>query len=204
MPKAFSESERGALRAKLIETGRRILNRRGIKGMSVDEVAKAAGIAKGSFYGFFPSKEVFVLRVLESWEDEFRTAAFERAFAPGGAPRECLRRLFAETFVLMEKEPGLAGMAAGGVAAREARSPPEELEAHRARDDEFRRRFFADAAARGIKRPVDEATLRGLFMAPFFLSLHREEFGERSWKAFADAFADMASAWLGGEEEDAR
>lgn len=205
MPKAFNESEKERIREKLIDAGKKAMNRHGLKGMSIDDIAREVGIAKGSFYRFFPSKEEFALCVLEAWEERFRAETFAGAFSGQVGMREGFRRLFLASFAVMEKEPGIASLAASDVAQLEARLPAERIAAHKARDAEFQQRFFNGLAANGELRTIDEASLRGLFMAPFFLALHREDFGGPEWKAFSEAFADMASAWLvPGEGEKKR
>jgi AcrR family transcriptional regulator len=49
VPKAFTEPDRARIRAKLIAAGKRILNAAGIRLLVVDDVAREAGISKGSF-----------------------------------------------------------------------------------------------------------------------------------------------------------
>ena len=53
MPK-FSDSEKERIRQKLMREGERLFAAYGIKKVSIDEIVKAAGIAKGSFYTFYP------------------------------------------------------------------------------------------------------------------------------------------------------
>jgi AcrR family transcriptional regulator len=105
MPKAFSETEREAIRAKLIEVGKRIINQASIRLLLVDYVAREAGISKGSFYSFHPSREDFILSVFESWETEYRGALIREVGDGGGTPRERIavnqaedNRVLAETF----------------------------------------------------------------------------------------------------------
>ena len=105
MPKAFSETEREAIRAKLIAVGKRIINQAGIRLLLVDDVAREAGISKGSFCSFHPSREDFILSVFESWESEYRGALIREVVDGGGTPRERIavhqaedNRVLAETF----------------------------------------------------------------------------------------------------------
>jgi NADH:ubiquinone oxidoreductase subunit E len=49
----FTEKERNRIRNQLIERGRECFSKFGIKKTSIEELTKAAGIAKGSFYSFF-------------------------------------------------------------------------------------------------------------------------------------------------------
>ena len=56
MPR-FSELERERIRQKLMVEGERLFTTFGIKKVSIDEIVRASGIAKGTFYAFYPSKE---------------------------------------------------------------------------------------------------------------------------------------------------
>lgn len=56
MPK-FSETEKEIIKQKMLAEGERLFTAFGIKKVSIDELVQATGIAKGSFYTFYPSKE---------------------------------------------------------------------------------------------------------------------------------------------------
>lgn len=60
MPAIFTEAERTELAHTMVEAGWRLLVADGLKGLRVERVAEAAGIAKGTFYHFFPSKGAFL------------------------------------------------------------------------------------------------------------------------------------------------
>lgn len=57
MPKAFTDKEKEDIREKLLEGGRQCITRFGIRKTTVDDLVKIAGISKGAFYLFYPSKE---------------------------------------------------------------------------------------------------------------------------------------------------
>lgn len=61
MPTAFTEEEMKRIRGELINVGIRLSKELGLKKMSVEKITSAVGIAKGSFYLFFESKEDFIL-----------------------------------------------------------------------------------------------------------------------------------------------
>lgn len=63
MPTAFTEEEMKRIRGELIHVGIRLSKELGLKKMSVEKITSAVGIAKGSFYLFFGSKEDFILEV---------------------------------------------------------------------------------------------------------------------------------------------
>ncbi|HBO61943.1 MAG TPA: hypothetical protein DD645_04635 [Olsenella sp.] len=60
MPAIFNERTKWALRARLLEIGWEHLLRKGFRALRIEDITQEAGIAKGTFYGFFPSKDDFV------------------------------------------------------------------------------------------------------------------------------------------------
>lgn len=65
MPIAFTEEEMTKLRHELILAGIRLSRELGLQRMSVEKITSAVGIAKGSFYIFFDSKEDFILEIVD-------------------------------------------------------------------------------------------------------------------------------------------
>src|ERR1700733_5517390 len=51
-------------RAALVETASRLFRERGIDGVGVAEISKAAGLTHGALYGQFPSKQALVAEAL--------------------------------------------------------------------------------------------------------------------------------------------
>lgn len=65
MPIAFTEEEMTKLRHELMLAGIRLSRELGLQRMSVEKITSAVGIAKGSFYIFFDSKEDFILEIAD-------------------------------------------------------------------------------------------------------------------------------------------
>lgn len=63
MPTAFTDEEMKLIRSKLITAGIQLSRELGLQRMSVEKLTEAVGIAKGSFYLFFGSKEDFILEI---------------------------------------------------------------------------------------------------------------------------------------------
>ena len=74
---AFTEDQNETIRRDLIREARRCGVTIGMKKTSVEQLTRAVGIAKGSFYKFFPSKELLFFAVLE----DIHTACFAAAQA---------------------------------------------------------------------------------------------------------------------------
>jgi len=65
--KALSEREQNAIKEKLIQNCRICWERYGYKKTGVAELAAMSGISTGSFYSFFPSKEVLFLETVNDF-----------------------------------------------------------------------------------------------------------------------------------------
>jgi AcrR family transcriptional regulator len=72
---------------KILAVAYELFARRGIRDVGVDELIRASGVAKATFYRHFHSKDDVVLAFLEQWYRE-RTAAIEDAIARRGSRGE--------------------------------------------------------------------------------------------------------------------
>lgn len=64
-PRGLTQEEKELQKNNLLQEGVELLLRYGIKKISVEDITKAAGVAKGSFYNSFQSKEEFALAVVD-------------------------------------------------------------------------------------------------------------------------------------------
>lgn len=64
MAVAFTPGEKEHIARTLVDTAERLFATQGLKKTSLDELVQPAGIAKGSFYAFFDSKESLYLEVM--------------------------------------------------------------------------------------------------------------------------------------------
>ena len=65
MARGFTDRERDIIRNDLINKGRELFGLYGLKKTSIEELTKAVGIAQGTFYSFFNSKEELYLEVMD-------------------------------------------------------------------------------------------------------------------------------------------
>src|SRR5579871_5978493 len=71
-----------------------LIHARSYGAVSVDDLCKHAGVHKGSFYHFFPSKRDLMLAALEVQWQQAREQVLEPAFAPDVAPLQRIVRFF--------------------------------------------------------------------------------------------------------------
>ena len=65
MSKGFTNTERNAISIALIEVFEEELRFQKINKISIDDLVKKVGISKGSFYNFYPSKEILFFHVID-------------------------------------------------------------------------------------------------------------------------------------------
>jgi AcrR family transcriptional regulator len=176
MPKAFNETERARITARLIAAGKRIINQVGVRLLVVEDIAREAGISKGSFYSFYPSREDFVLSVFESWESEYRGALTREVVQGAGTARERIERFFLGTFDILEREPGLARLGMKDIQAIIERITPERLKAHQAADNRALEETFGRWVSEGMLAPDVIESFHGLVPALFSIAMHRQDF----------------------------
>lgn len=97
MPKIFSPDDKAAIRRRLLELGLEELERGGFRKCAVESLASKAGIAKGTFYNFFPSKEAFFYEVMLSIRDANRDM-MRRALRSPGANRGTVADFLVERY----------------------------------------------------------------------------------------------------------
>ena len=90
MPQIFDKIGRDKVRTQLLETGFELIKQYGLKKTSVSDIAKKSGIATGTFYNFFPSKEEFVYQLV-LYKRQSVKAAFDELTAEGKVDKERFR-----------------------------------------------------------------------------------------------------------------
>jgi TetR/AcrR family transcriptional repressor of nem operon len=81
------------VRARLLAAGLALVHARGFAASGVKDITDAAGVPKGSFYAYFPSKEAFAAAVLEHYWADIESRLVPILGSPGLA-RERIIRFF--------------------------------------------------------------------------------------------------------------
>ena len=190
MPRPFKEAERERIRERLIAAGKKSINRLGIKYVAVDEIAREAGISKGSFYSFFPSREDFILSVFETWETEYRGSLLAEVAQFPGTARDRLERFFLGVFEVFEREPGLAKISFGEIERLVEGLPPERIAQHQARDKQVLFSAFTQWVEANLIDPALLPALESLTQALFAIAVHREDFAAGSFEPASRLIAE--------------
>jgi len=81
-------------RRHILEVARELFLERGLKGVSMDEVAGAAGIKKANLFHYYPSKECLELAVLEQAAGEMKEQVEAQLSASGRDPVGAVASMF--------------------------------------------------------------------------------------------------------------
>jgi TetR/AcrR family transcriptional regulator, transcriptional repressor for nem operon len=99
-------------KSRLLETAMTLMAIRGFTAVGVQEICVQAGVKKGSFFHFFPSKQTLVLAVIDAWEQQLHTL-WAQAMTADCPPLERLTRLFALTYDAQQTRQGIWGQMYG-------------------------------------------------------------------------------------------
>lgn len=148
--------------AKWVEEGLRALAVGGPDAVRIEPLAKALGVTKGGFYGYFSDRRALLEEMLDTWERRVIDEVIESVEGGGGDARARLRRLFA-----------LASSSAGELLkielairdwARRDKTVAKRLKRIDNRRMEFMRPLFADFC-----RDADDVEARCLLALSLFI-----------------------------------
>lgn len=202
MPRAFTEAERQVLTRKLRQAGSNAIARHGLRKLNVEEVAREAGISKGAFYLFFPSKEALVVDILLTIETSMRQELERRMNEPASSPREFIARFLRYLFEIVEREPVLAVLTNPEEAGYLFRAvPPEDLARRKQDDDRHFEALFTRWQADGLLEPVDVHVLSGLPSLVLALAQQKEMIGAGRFPALIDLLIEGLAVRLAADKK---
>lgn len=85
-------------RSRWIEKGLRALAAGGPDAVRIESLARAQGVSKGGFYGYFDDRRALLEEMLDTWEHRSIEEVVERVELEGGDPGTKARRAGALTF----------------------------------------------------------------------------------------------------------
>jgi len=99
MPKIFSEEKRLEIQERLMDTGLELIKQNGLKNLNIETVTKKVGIAQGTFYHFYKSKEVLVYHIANRYKEKVNQRMRQLLDTKGFLEREDIRSLYQSMFL---------------------------------------------------------------------------------------------------------
>lgn len=197
-PELSGRSERrdaAANREQILATARTLFAERGVDSVTMEEIAAAAGVGKGTLYRRYPHKGALALALLG--ENALRFAEEIERRAEGGADGSLgLIAAFLERLVAFNEENGALLSAAGDAALGPRRGWLYTTPIYQWMRDVLEA-LLAHALARGEVRPLNPAVAADVLLAPFAIDLYQHQRHELGLSS-AEILATARDVMLGG------
>lgn len=206
MAKAFTDEDRLRARQTIMTEGRRLYLAGGLNGVSLSRLADAAGIAKTSFYAFFPSKEDLILDLLAAEAPGVSNRVMNLLADPTLPARDALSGFLRALLAEYETNPFLARLVAEPqtLTAIARRVRAEDLERKAAWMERPLSTFLQARIDTGKIVPMPVETLIDVIRSISLLSLHRDRFGSESrYHTTVETLIDLVSDGLTRSEKPA-
>ena len=192
MPKIYSEEEREHIIVRLKEEANALMLEKGVKKTTVDELVKRVGIPKGTFYLFYPSKEMLLYDVTQDFHEKVDSyiennirdvlIAKNKVLTEDIDLSDCVEEftdvilgameITFESCLRVVLEPEAMNLILKKI-------PKEVLANHLQEDGDMGGGLFRALAN---KREIDVAALTGAFMAIIFGGMYKRAIGEDNWR----------------------
>lgn len=190
MAVSFTAKERTGIIAALRRAASRHAAAVGMRKTTVDELALEAGISKGAFYKFYPSKEHLFLEVLEQWYQSVLDKAAQALEANATLPPRQRTAMMLKAAWRTMREQQLLRFCQEEIPFMIRKLPESLLQAKYQSADEFVGRLIGRA---GVKFTVSEREACASFRILFLSLLTASEVGmyyEKALDGLIDAACD--------------
>jgi AcrR family transcriptional regulator len=198
MPR-FSEQEKASIRQELLLKGKELFIQYGLAKTSIDQIVHACGIAKGSFYKFFASKEELFYIILKQ-EENVRDQLLSELLREDLPPKELVLAFFRKAMQIVEDRPFLRLTFQEGEYERLVRKlPPEVTEAYRQDDKLAGVHVISQLMNQGILRPNQPEVVSGVIQAVLMLQLFKDRIGSELFPAVMSHIMDAVAQGIAAD-----
>ncbi|WHY78633.1 TetR/AcrR family transcriptional regulator [Neobacillus sp. WH10] len=196
----ITSEQRKQIHEALLIKGKELFIQYGFTKTSIDDIVNACGIAKGSFYTYYSSKEELFYAVLRK-EEEVKNKIISEIMQESLPPKELLIRFFELSFKTIEQNPFLQSLYQRGEYERIVKRLPKELLDNHAKEDlDSSLDFVKFLQEKGVTED-DPEVLIGLFRTAILIPLHRQEIGEPTFSKMMNKMIECLSEGLTKNKE---
>lgn len=194
MPKIVSEEEREKVREAIYQKTILLIRQKGIRGITVDDIAHAVGISKGAFYHYYPSKEAGIYEVIRRSEAEL-FGSMEETMSQMPIEKNQIQKFFHEIFLAPESIILYLSPIDVEVLLRKL---PQE---YRDREDEKITDYF-QRCLNLLKLNENQMEVVALLTDCLGIIATKGAFSQKSTQKALDVLIDAISDYLVGEKEN--
>jgi TetR/AcrR family transcriptional repressor of nem operon len=166
-----SSSAKATTKVALVDAGTRLILEQGYHHTGIQDVLQAAGVPKGSFYYYFPSKEAFGLEVIAQFAAAYRARLEQYLGDTTASPLTRLRRHQEELLARFERRGCRGGCLIGNLSQELADQSPRlraQLDAVLSSWRERYAQLFREAQAVGeLRADFDPQGLADFYLNSF-------------------------------------
>lgn len=201
MPRGFNDKEKQVIKKELVEKGKELFNNFGLKKTSIEDLTKAVGIAQGSFYNFFSSKEELYFEILEKEESLIKSTLMEEFISINDSPREVIESFFTSAFELIDTNIFIKQLyIENNMDVITRKLPSEKIINHKKKDAEMLLQLINQWQNKGIIIDKQPEVIVGLIRSILMISLHKNQIGEETYNSSIKFLIQLLGQGLVREE----
>jgi AcrR family transcriptional regulator len=201
MTRGFSAKEKEHIRRRLLDRGKEHFERFGVRKTNVADLAREAGIAKGSFYLFFESKEDLFLTINEEFDQQLQKEAALQ-LEQSRNPKETFKEFLLYVFDLFDSDPMLKlAVNKEEFESLSRKIPADKFRHHQEKTMVFLTCLIERWQKEGIIRDYDPKVIVGAVKSLYYVVLHREFVGEDTFPQVVDLIINSLLAELVVDKE---
>lgn len=178
MATAFSDNEKELINVKLIEVAQECLKKYGVRKTTVDQIVQMTGISKGSFYNFYPKKEILFFTVLEEYQKSINEDLAKELRTKRNIGLDEFSELIYELYQGVKQSFIMNIIQNDELEYLMRKLPTDLISNHHSLDDMLTNQIFSYIQVKdSVDVDVISASLRAIFMS----MIHIEEIGEKNF-----------------------
>lgn len=193
----FSQQEREYIRNQLLKHGRELFGDHGLSKTTISDLTKKAGIAQGTFYHFFESKEALYFEIIEQEESYIREKLLHKILLKGKLTKEIFRNFLQQALHFLDESPILRQLFDQSTMNQLLRKlPHEKLEGNTKGDIDFLVPYIEKWQADGTMKQLPPDIIVSMIRSLIILSLQKEMIGESNYNSTMDHLIQFISDGL--------
>ncbi len=202
MGKAFSEKEKELIRNRLFEKGKELFSRYGLRKTGIGDLTEAVGIAQGSFYNFYQSKEELYFEIIEQEEQNIKNRLLSDHKLSDKPTVESIRSFLTDAFEMIDESVLMKKLMNGDDYELLVRKLPEDRVAgHIEKDSDILKPVITMWQRQGAIIDDKPEVIGALLRALFIFTLHKKEIGGDIYPEVLGLLIDLIARGIIKEEK---
>ncbi len=199
----FSDAKRERIRETLHKTGRELFARYGLDKTTIAELTEPAGIATGTFYQFYDSKEALYIEILEAYSEDLIPRLLDNSFEAHDDPEAAIAAFLEEIMDEAESNPLLNQIITENLYDRiraqySAQHSDEEVAEERERSIEYFLPYIEEWYDEGRVSGSDPETIAHTIRAAAMFPYNKELIIDDRYSEIREMYIDTVAAGMTG------